>query len=235
MAKYQRILLKLSGEALAGKERFGLDPEKVRELAAEVAAVAGLGIQVGLVVGGGNFFRGVAAAAHNMDRVSADHMGMLATVINAIAFQDALEKQDVPTRVMTAIQIHQVAEPYIRRRAIRHLEKGRVVIFAAGTSNPYFSTDTAAALRALEIHAEVLAKATGVDGVYDKDPRKHSDAIFYHEVTYLEILAKSLAVMDASAVAMCRDNKLPVQVFNLNVNGNIMRMATGEPVGTMIR
>ena len=235
MAKYQRILLKLSGEALAGKEKFGLDPQKVRDLASEVAAVAQLGIQVGLVVGGGNFFRGVAAAAQNMDRVSADHMGMLATVINALAFQDALEKQDVPTRVMTAIQIHQVAEPYIRRRAIRHLEKGRIVIFAAGTSNPYFSTDTAAALRALEIHAEVLAKATGVDGVYDKDPRKHADAVFYHEVSYLDMLAKSLAVMDASAVAMCRDNKLPVQVFNLNVNGNIMRMATGEPVGTMIR
>jgi uridylate kinase len=235
MAQYQRILLKLSGEALAGKEKFGLDPQRVRDLATEVAEVARLGIQVGLVVGGGNFFRGVAAAAQNMDRVSADHMGMLATVINALAFQDALEKQDVPTRVMTAIQIHQVAEPYIRRRAIRHLEKGRIVIFAAGTSNPYFSTDTAAALRALEIHAQVLAKATGVDGVYDKDPRRHADAIFFQEVSYLEILAKSLAVMDASAVAMCRDNKLPVQVFNLNVNGNIMRMATGEPVGTMIR
>ena len=235
MPKYNRILLKLSGEALAGKEKFGLDPQKVRDLATEVADVARLGTQVGLVVGGGNFFRGVAAAAQNMDRVSADHMGMLATVINALAFQDALEKQDMPTRVMTAIQIHQVAEPYIRRRAIRHLEKGRIVIFAAGTSNPYFSTDTAAALRALEIHAEVLAKATGVDGVYDKDPRKHPDAIFFHEVSYLDILAKSLAVMDASAVAMCRDNKLPVQVFNLNVNGNIMRMATGEPVGTMIR
>jgi uridylate kinase len=235
MAQYQRILLKLSGEALAGKEKFGLDPEKVRDLAAEVAEVAQKGIQIGLVVGGGNFFRGVAAAAQNMDRVSADHMGMLATVINALAFQDALEKQNVPTRVMTAIQIHQVAEPYIRRRAIRHLEKGRIVIFAAGTSNPYFSTDTAAALRALEIHAQVLAKATGVDGVYDKDPRRHTDAVFYHEVSYLDMLAKSLAVMDASAVAMCRDNKLPVQVFNLNVNGNIMRMATGESVGTMIR
>ena len=235
MAQYKRILLKLSGEALAGKERFGVDPDHVRELATEVGDIWRLGIQVGLVIGGGNFFRGVAAAAANMDRVSADHMGMLATVINALAFQDALEKQDVPTRVMTAIQIHQVAEPYIRRRAIRHLEKGRVVIFGAGTSNPYFSTDTAAALRALEIHAEVLAKATGVDGVYDKDPRQHADAVFYHTVSYTEILSKSLRIMDASAVAMCRDNGLPVRVFNLNVNGNIMRMAAGEPVGTIIR
>ena len=235
MAQYQRILLKISGEALAGKERFGVDADRVRALAAEVAEIWKLGIQVGLVIGGGNFFRGVAAAAAKMDRVTADHMGMLATVINALAFQDALEKQDVPTRVMTAIQIHQVAEPYIRRRAIRHLEKGRVVIFGAGTSNPYFSTDTAAALRALEIHAQVLAKATGVDGVYDKDPRQHSDAVFYHEVSYLEILSKSLRIMDASAVAMCRDNSLPVQVFNLNVKGNIMRMAAGEPVGTIIR
>ena len=234
MNKYQRILLKLSGEALAGKERFGLDPESVQALAAEVSAIVAQGVQVGLVIGGGNFFRGVAAAAKNMDRVTGDHMGMLATVINALAFQDALEKQNVPTRVMTAIQIQQVAEPYIRRKAIRHLEKGRTVIFAAGTSNPYFSTDTAAALRALEIHAEVLAKATGVDGVYDKDPRKHSDAIFYERVGFTEVLSKSLAVMDASAVAMCRDNQLPIQVFNLKVNGNIMRMAMGEPVGTLI-
>jgi uridylate kinase len=235
MAKYKRILLKISGEALAGKERFGVDPQRVSDLATEVADIARTGLQVGLVIGGGNFFRGVAAAAAKMERVTADHMGMLATVINALAFQDALEKQDVPTRVMTAIQIHQVAEPYIRRRAIRHLEKGRVVIFGAGTSNPYFSTDTAAALRALEIHAEVLAKATGVDGVYDKDPRQHADAVFYNEVSYIEILSKSLRIMDASAVAMCRDNGLPVQVFNLNVKGNIMRMAAGEAVGTIIR
>lgn len=232
--KYQRILLKLSGEALAGKDKFGLDPASVQALASEVAAIAALGVQVGLVIGGGNFFRGVAAAAKNMDRVTGDHMGMLATVINALAFQDALEKQNVPTRVMTAIQIHQVAEPYIRRKALRHLEKGRTVIFAAGTSNPYFSTDTAAALRALEIHAEVLAKATGVDGVYDKDPRKHSDAVFYERVDYTEVLSKSLGVMDASAVAMCRDNKLPIQVFNLRTTGNIMRMAMGEAVGTRI-
>jgi uridylate kinase len=235
MPTYQRILLKISGEALAGPNSFGLDPERVRGLAAEVAAVALTGIQVGLVVGGGNFFRGVAAAAKNMDRVSGDHMGMLATVINALAFQDALEKQGVPTRVMTAIEMHQVAEPYIRRRAIRHLEKGRIVIFAAGTSNPYFSTDTAATLRALEIKADIIAKATRVDGVYDKDPHRYSDAIRYPEIGYTEVLAKSLAVMDASAVAMCRDNGLEIMVFNLTVAGNIMRMAMGEPVGTIIR
>ena len=235
MPKHQRILLKLSGEALAGDGSFGLDPERVRALAIEVAAVARTGVQIGMVVGGGNFFRGVAAAAQNMDRVTGDHMGMLATVINALAMQDALEKEGIPTRVMTAIQMHQVAEPYIRRRAIRHMEKGRIVVFAAGTSNPYFSTDTAATLRGLEIHAEVIAKATSVDGVYDKDPKKFSDAIRYTEVSYLDVLAKSLGVMDASAVAMCRDNKLPIIVFNLNVSGNIMRMAMGEPIGTVIR
>ena len=235
MPKHQRILLKLSGEALAGDGSFGLDPERVRALAAEIATVARTGVQIGLVVGGGNFFRGVAAAAQNMDRVTGDHMGMLATVINALAMQDALEKAGIPTRVMTAIQMHQVAEPYIRRRAIRHMEKGRIVVFAAGTSNPYFSTDTAATLRGLEIHAEVIAKATSVDGVYDKDPKKFADAVRYTEVSYLDVLAKSLGVMDASAVAMCRDNKLPIIVFNLNVSGNIMRMAMGEPIGTVIR
>jgi uridylate kinase len=176
----------------------------------------------------------VAAAAQNMDRVTGDHMGMLATVINALAMQDALEAEGIPTRVMTAIEMHQVAEPYIRRRAIRHMEKGRIVVFAAGTSNPYFSTDTAATLRGLEIHAGIIAKATSVDGVYDKDPKKFSDAVRYTQVSYLDVLAKSLAVMDASAVAMCRDNKLPIIVFNLNVPGNIMRMAMGEPIGTVI-
>jgi uridylate kinase len=231
---YKRILLKLSGEVLAGGASFGIDPDRVKALAAEVAEVARTGVQLGLVVGGGNFFRGVAAAARNMDRVSADHMGMLATVINALALQDALEKQGLPTRVMTAIQMHQVAEPYIRRRAIRHLEKGRIVVFAAGTSNPYFSTDTAATLRALEIHAEVIAKATRVDGVYDKDPLKHPDAVQYGEVSFQEVLTKALGVMDASAVAMCRDNGLPILVFNLNQYGNIMRMAMGEKVGTLI-
>jgi len=235
MPAYRRILLKISGEALAGPLSFGLDPERVKELACEVADVSHTGVQVGLVLGGGNIFRGVAAAAHQMDRVTGDHMGMLATVINALAFQDALEQVGVPTRVMTAIQMHQVAEPYIRRRAIRHLEKGRAVIFAAGTSNPYFSTDTAATLRGLEIHAELIAKATSVDGVYDKDPKKYSDAVKYEHVSYTEVLSKALAVMDASAVAMCRDNKMPIMVFDLNVTGNIMRMAMGEPIGTMIR
>ena len=235
MSQYQRVLLKISGEALAGANSFGLDPERVRLLATEIAEVAKEGVQVGLVVGGGNFFRGVAAAAKNMDRVTGDHMGMLATVINALAFQDALEKQNVPTRVMTAIEMHQVAEPYIRRRAIRHLEKGRIVIFAAGTSNPYFSTDTAATLRALEIRADIIAKATRVDGVYDKDPHKYGDAVKFTEIGYTEVLAKSLAVMDASAVAMCRDNCLKIMVFNLTVAGNIMRMVKGEPIGTIIR
>jgi uridylate kinase len=234
MPKYRRILLKLSGEVLAGNGSFGLDPERVKALAEEVAEVAKAGVQIGLVVGGGNFFRGVAAAAQHMERVTADHMGMLATVINALALQDALEKQKVPTRVMTAISMNEVAEPYIRRRAIRHLEKGRIVIFAAGTSNPYFSTDTAATLRGLEIHAEVVAKATRVDGVYDKDPLQNPDAVRFAHITYSEVLSKNLRVMDASAVAMCRDNKLRITVFNLNVYGNIMRMAMGEPIGTII-
>ena len=212
MAKYQRILLKLSGEVLAGHDSFGIDSERVRSLSEEVAAVARNGVQIGLVVGGGNFFRGVAAAAKNMDRVTADHMGMLATIINALALQDALEKAGIPTRVMTAIHMQQVAEPYIRRRAIRHLEKGRIVIFAGGTSN----------------------KATRVDGVYDKDPLRFSDAILFPEISYLDVLAKALGVMDASAVAMCRDNQMPIVVFNLNTFGNIMRMSMGEPVGTLI-
>jgi uridylate kinase len=232
--KYGRILLKLSGEVLAGEGSFGIDATRVAALASEVAEVARTGVQIGLVVGGGNFFRGVAAAAQNMDRVAADHMGMLATVINALALQDALEKQGVPTRVMTAIEMHEVAEPYIRRRAIRHLEKGRIVVFAAGTSNPYFSTDTAATLRGLEIHAEIVAKATRVDGVYDKDPLQSADAVRYAEISYSDVLAKNLRVMDASAVAMCRDNKLAIVVFNLNVRGNIMRMTMGEPIGTLI-
>ena len=234
MAKYERILLKLSGEAMAGPQSFGLDADRVKSLAAEVAEVARAGVQVGVVVGGGNIFRGIALAAKNMDRVTGDHMGMLATVINSLALQDALEHMGQHTRVMSAIQMHQVAEPYIRRRAIRHLEKGRIVIFAAGTSNPYFSTDTAATLRALEIKAQVIAKATKVDGVYDKDPMKYADAVMYKTIDYTEVLTKSLAVMDATSIAMCRDNKLPIQVFNLNTPGNIMRMATGEPVGTII-
>jgi uridylate kinase len=235
MPKFNRILLKISGEALAGASSFGLDADRVKALAHEVAEVARAGVQIGLVVGGGNFFRGVAAAAKHMDRVTGDHIGMLATVINALAFQDAMEREGIKTRVMTAIEMHQVAEPYIRRRAIRHLEKGRVVIFGAGTSNPYFSTDTAATLRGLEIHADIIAKATSVDGVYDKDPKKFKDAVRYMEVGYTEVLSKSLGVMDASAVAMCRDNHMPIMVFDMNKPGNIMRMAMGETIGTVIR
>jgi uridylate kinase len=235
VASYDRILLKLSGQALAGQGSFGIEAEKVRGLAGEIAEVVRAGIQMGVVVGGGNFFRGVAAAAKEMDRVTADHMGMLATVINSLALQDALEHEGVPTRVMTAIELRQVAEPYIRRRAMRHLEKGRVVVFAAGTSNPYFSTDTAAALRALEIRAQVIAKGTRVDGVYDRDPLvSPQDALRYREISYSDVLAKALGVLDATAVAMCRENRLPMIVFNLNVRGNIMRISMGEPVGTLI-
>jgi uridylate kinase len=235
MAGYKRILLKVSGEALAGGASFGIDSERVKNLAREVSDVAASGIQIGVVVGGGNIFRGVAAAAQKMDRVTADHMGMLATVINSLALSDALEQMGIPTRVMSAIEMHQVAEPYIRRRAIRHMEKGRIVIFAAGTSNPYFSTDTAATLRALEIKADVIAKGTRVDGVYDKDPLKFPDARKYQQITYLEVLSQALGVMDATSIAMCRDNRLPIIVFNLNTTGNIMRMAMGEPVGTLIQ
>ncbi len=234
MPGYKRILLKLSGEALAGTATFGIDADRVRALGCEIADVAAAGVQVGVVVGGGNIFRGVAAAARNMDRVTGDHMGMLATVINSLALSDALEQMGIPTRVMSAIEMHQVAEPYIRRRAIRHLEKGRIVIFAAGTSNPYFSTDTAATLRALEIKADVIAKATRVDGVYDKDPLKFPDAVKFTEISYLEVLSRALGVMDATSIAMCRDNKLPIIVFNLNTIGNIMRMSMGETIGTVI-
>ena len=232
MPKYERILLKLSGEALAGEASFGIDAARMAALAQEVREVAAAGVEIGIVVGGGNFFRGVQAG--EIDRVTADHIGMLATVINALALQDAFEKQGAATRVMTAIEIRQVAEPYIRRRAVRHVAKGRIVIFAGGTSNPYFSTDTAATLRALEIGAQVIAKATRVEGVYDKDPLKHADAVLYREITYHDVLAGALKVMDASAVAMCRDNHLPIRVFNLNTRGNIMRMSMGEPVGTLI-
>ncbi len=235
MPRFHRILLKLSGEALAGQAGFGLDPERVAALAGEVASAAAAGCGIGVVIGGGNIFRGVAPAARKMDRVAADHMGMLATVINALAFRDALESAGAAARVLSAIEMRQVAEPYTRGRALRHLEKGRVVLVAGGTSNPYFSTDTAAALRALELKAELLAKATRVDGVYDKDPLKHADAVLFPEISYTEVLARSLAVMDATSIAMCRDNALPVAVFNLNVPGNIMRVTMGETVGTRIR
>jgi uridylate kinase len=235
VSKFKRILLKLSGESLAGGAAFGISADTVKELAVEISEVVQAGVQVGIVVGGGNIFRGISAKALNMDRVTADHMGMLATVINSLALQDALEQIGAHTRVMSAIEMHEVAEPYIRRRAIRHLEKGRIVIFAAGTSNPYFSTDTAATLRALEIHADVIAKATRVDGVYDKDPLKHTDAVMFQEIAYTKVLSEALGVMDATSIAMCRDNLLPIIVFNLNAKGNIMRMAMGEEVGTVIR
>src|SRR5246127_955642 len=234
MPAFRRVLLKLSGEVLAGGASFGIDAERVKALAREVADVAAASVQIGVVVGGGNIFRGVAAAAQSMDRVTAADMAMPATVITSLALSDALEQMGVSTRVMSAIEMHQVAEPYIRRRAIRHLEKGRIVIFAAGTSNPYFSTDTAATLRALEIKADVIAKATRVDGVYDKDPLKFPDAVKYPEISYLEVLSRALGVMDATSIAMCRDNKLPILVFNLNTTGNIMRMSMGEPIGTVI-
>src|SRR6201993_3150793 len=234
MPKYERILIKLSREVMAGPQSFGIVPDRVKSLAAEIAEIAQAGVQIGVVVGGGNIFRGIALAARNMDRVTGDHMGMLATVINSLALSDALEQMGIPTRVMSAIEMHQVAEPYIRRRALRHLDKGRIVIFAAGTSNPYFSTDTAATLRALEIKADIIAKATRVNGVYDKDPLKYPGAVKYQEITYLEVLSKGLGVMDATSIAMCRDNRLPIIVFNLNTTGNIMRMAMGEPVGTRI-
>jgi uridylate kinase len=234
LARYDRILLKLSGEVMAGPQSFGIDPDRVKGLAGEIAAIAQIGVQIGVVVGGGNIFRGIKLAAKNMDRVTGDHMGMLATVMNSLALQDALEQIGATTRVMSAIDMHQVAEPYIRRRAIRHLEKDRIVIFAAGTSNPYFSTDTAATLRALEIKAQVIAKATKVDGVYDKDPMKHTDATMYQSISYTEVLTRGLGVMDSTSIAMCRDNGLPILVFNLNTTGNIMRMVSGEPVGTLI-
>lgn len=231
---YKRILLKLSGEALAAGQGFGVDNTRVHEIAAEVADVHRLGVQIGLVVGGGNFFRGVADQAKDMDRVSADHMGMLATMINSLALQDALEKQDVHTRVMSAIEMNQVAEPFIRRRAIRHLEKGRVVIFGAGTGNPYFSTDTAASLRAMEIKAEVIMKATKVEGVYDSDPVKNKDARMYDAISFNDVLQHGLRVMDATAISLCRENNLPILIFNLNTHGNIRRVCLGEKVGSIV-
>src|ERR1700716_4331705 len=231
---FKRILLKLSGEALAANQGFGIDTSRIHEIAAELADAHQLGIQIAIVVGGGNFFRGVADQARDMDLVSADHMGMLATVINALALQDALEKQKVYTRVQTAIEMNQVAEPFIRRRAIRHLEKGRVVIFAGGTGNPYFSTDTAASLRAMEIKADVLLKGTKVEGIYDADPVISKDAVKFEQITYMEILRLGLKVMDATAVSLCKDNNLPIIIFNLNERGNIRRVVTGEKIGSMV-
>ncbi|HEY2513532.1 MAG TPA: UMP kinase [Polyangiaceae bacterium] len=233
--RYKRIVLKLSGEALCGTTGgFGIAPDVLRSLAAELADVHALGVQCGIVVGGGNIFRGLKGASQGMDRAQSDYMGMLATVINSLALQDALEKANVPTRVQTAIEIRQVAEPYIRRRAVRHLEKGRMVIFAGGTGNPYFSTDTAAALRAMEIHADALFKATKVEGVYDRDPVRFPDAQMYPKMSFDRFLADRIGVMDSTAVTLCRDNGLKIRVFKLMTRGNIKRVVFGEPVGTVV-
>ena len=231
---FRRILLKLSGEALMGSQGFGVDPVTAARIAEEVDEVRKLGVQVAIVVGGGNFIRGVAASESGIDRVVADHMGMLATVINGLALQDALEKRGCHTRVTTAIEMREIAEPFIRRRAIRHLEKGRVVIFAAGTGSPYFSTDTAAALRAIEIKADVILKATKVDGVYDADPQKVPDAKMFSRIDYLDVLSRELKVMDTTAISMCMDNSLPIIVFNLNVPGNLKRVILGEKIGSLV-
>jgi uridylate kinase len=232
---FGRVLLKLSGEALLGEKPFGIDRDFADYLATEIRGVHDLGVEVAIVVGGGNIFRGVSDTARGMDRVSADQMGMLATVINGLALQDALERASVMTRVLSAIEIRQVAEPFIRRRAIRHLEKKRVTIFAAGTGNPYFSTDTAAALRAMEIKAEIILKGTKVDGIYDKDPVKNPDARRFETLTYLDVLKKNLAVMDGTAVALCKDNGLPIIVYDLKRKGNLRRIVMGEKVGTMVK
>jgi len=231
---YSRILLKLSGEALMGEQAFGIDPGITTQIAREIGEVQSLGVQTGVVIGGGNLFRGLAASARGMDRSTADSMGMLATVINALALQDALEQIGVTTRVATAIEMRSVAEPFIRRRAIRHLEKGRVVVFAAGTGNPYFTTDTAAALRAMEMRAEVILKGTKVDGVYTADPMIDRTAKRYDSISYLQVLEQGLKVMDATAISLCMDNKLPIIVFNLRQGGNLRRVIMGEPVGTTV-
>jgi uridylate kinase len=231
---YQRVLLKLSGEALMGELSYGIDPAVVTSIAQEVADVIASGVQVAIVVGGGNIFRGVKGAASGMDRATADYIGMIATVMNAMTLQDALERADVPTRVQTAISMQEVAEPYIRRRAMRHLEKGRVVIFGAGSGNPFFTTDTTAALRAAEIGADVLFKATKVDGVYDSDPSKNPDAKRYQTLTYGHILTQDLRVMDSTAISLCKDNNIPIIVFDLNVKGNIKRAVMGDPIGTLV-
>jgi len=234
LSKYQRIVLKLSGEALMGDQGFGISPDMIKYVAEEVRSIFDLGVQIALVVGGGNIFRGIAASSFDMDRSSADHMGVLATVINSLALQDALEKKGVQTRVQTAISINEVAEPYILRKAVRHLEKGRVVIFAAGTGNPYFTTDTAAVLRAQEIHAEILLKATKVDGMFDSDPVVNENAKFIKSITYMEALEKQLKVMDMTAISLAMDNQLPLVVFNLSGKGNIRKVVCGENIGTRI-
>ena len=231
---YKRALLKLSGEALMGEQQFGVDPAITTRIALDIGEIQSLGVETAIVIGGGNIFRGIAASARGMDRATADYMGMLATVINALALQDALEQHGVVTRVVTAIEMRAVAEPFIRRRAIRHLEKGRVVIFAAGTGSPYFTTDTAAALRAMEIRADVILKGTKVDGIYTADPMKDPEATKYTKISYLQVLERQLKVMDATAISLCMDNKLPIVVFNLRQAGNIRRVVLGDPIGTTV-
>jgi len=232
--QYKRVLLKLSGEALMGDQGFGISPDVIKYVAEEIRSIFDLGIQIAIVVGGGNIFRGIAASSFGMDRSSADHMGMLATVINSLALQDSLEKRGIATRIQTAISMHEVAEPYILRRAVRHLEKGRAVIFAAGTGNPYFTTDTAAVLRAQEIHAEILLKATKVDGLYDSDPFVNKDAVFLKRIKYMEVLEKQLRVMDMTAISLAMDNNLPLAIFNLKKKGNMRKVICGEDIGTRI-
>ena len=234
MLKYKRILLKLSGEALAGNKEFGFSSEVLESFARQIKEVHEKGAEVGIVIGGGNIFRGISGMEEGFDRVTGDTMGMLATVMNGLALQDAIERLDIPTRLLTAIQMHQVAEPFIRRRAIRHLEKGRVVIFAGGTGNPYFTTDSCGALRAVEIDADILAKGTKVDGIYDKDPVKHSDAVKYENVTFDEAIEKKLGVMDTTAISLCRENDMPIIVFNALEEGNILKMLQGENIGTLV-
>ncbi len=233
--RYQRILLKLSGEALAADKGFGINPTTIERIANEIKVVHDLGVEVAIVIGGGNIFRGIAGTAAGMDRAASDYMGMLATVINSLALQDSLEKLDVYTRVMTAIEMHQLCEPYIRRRAIRHLEKKRVVIFAAGTGNPYFTTDTAASLRAMEVGADIIMKATQVDGVYSDDPKTNPEATLFKELEYIEVLKKGLKVMDSTAISLCMDHGLPILVFNLGTSGNFRRAVMGDEIGTFVR
>lgn len=233
--RFKRIVLKLSGEALAGKQGYGIDPEIVKTIAEELKEVVSLGIEVAIVVGGGNIYRGIAGSARGIDRATGDYMGMLATMINSLALQDALEKVDVVTRVQSAIEMRQIAEPYIRRRAIRHLEKGRVVIFGAGTGNPYFSTDTTAALRAAEISADAILKATKVDGVYSSDPMKDPEAVKFTELEYIQVLNKKLEVMDSTAISLCMDNNIPIIVFDLTKQGNISKVVLGNKIGTIVR
>ena len=233
--RFKRILLKLSGESLMGEKGYGIDPDVIGQFAGEISSIRSLGVEVGIVIGGGNIYRGIAAAADGVDKVVGDQMGMLATVINSLALQNILEKKGIYTRLMSAISMEQIAEPYIRRRAIRHLEKGRVVIFGAGTGNPYFTTDTAAALRAVEIRADVIIKGTRVDGIYDSDPEKNPKAVKFPEISYMDVLKKDLKVMDLTAITLCRENKLPIVVFDMTVAGNLKKVVTGESIGSTVR